>query len=134
MEAIFLELRDEQIRRKISRLPTALERATRGTLTDGAALIMRDLTTYPPETAESTYERTFALRRSWGSRIDSGGLELRAVIHSDSNTAPYNRFVQDEADQAKVHQDRWPTTQGVGRNRQRQILDMFGARVRDELR
>lgn len=113
-----------------------LARAIRGALNDATALLLRDLSTYPPQRSGSTYVRTGTLRRSWSrTPVTGSGLALRAEVGSNANIAPYNRDVQDEAKQAGVHRGRWTNTvQGVTRSRTEDIRRMFEARVQAELR
>lgn len=132
---ISIRIDSADVRRLLRQSPAGLGRALRGTINDVTALLLRDLSTYPPQRVGSTYARTNTLKRSWSrTPVTGSGLALRAEVGSNENIAPYNRKVQDEAEQARVHRGRWTNTvQGVARDRERTAQDMFEARVRVEL-
>jgi hypothetical protein len=75
------------------------------------------------------YKRTNTLYRSWSTVLKGGGAELVGGVVSNGNIAPYNRYVQDATLQAKIHQDRWDTVQAIGRRSEREVQDIFAARI-----
>jgi hypothetical protein len=79
--------------------------------------------------ADLRYKRTNTLYRSWSTVLKGGGAELVGGVVSNSNIAPYNRYVQDATLQAKIHQDRWSTVQGIARRSEREVQDIFAARI-----
>ena len=73
--------------------------------------LVAQLTVYPPPPPNSTYTRTYALQRGWERAVpilDNDGAVMRLI-----NAVSYEPFVQDNASQADVHQDRWQTTQQI---------------------
>lgn len=54
---------------------------------------------------------------------------IRGRVGSDGNIAPYNRWVQDEERQARVHRGRWVTLQASMRRREQAIQRLFERRV-----
>jgi hypothetical protein len=133
MANVALEIDDSDVRRMLASSPAKLDRAMRGAMNDATALLLRDLQTYPPERSGQTYRRTRTLGRAWSREITGQGLDMTGIVGSNGNMAPYNREVQDYANQAKIHRGRWPTIQGVTANRERTIQGMFDARFRQEL-
>jgi hypothetical protein len=61
--------------------------------------------------------------------LKGGGAELIGGVVSNGNIAPYNRYVQDATRQARIHQDRWDTVQAIGRRSEREVQDIFAARI-----
>lgn len=134
MANISLDINDTDARRMLSGAPDKIARALTAAHNDATALLLRELSTYPPLRSGSTYKRTGTLRRSWSRRIEGSGLEQRAIVGSNSNIAPYNRAVQDEEEQRPAFRGRWTNTvQGVMRRNQQAILEMYQARIRQEL-
>jgi hypothetical protein len=79
--------------------------------------------------ADLRYKRTNTLYRSWSTVLKGGGAELVGGVVSNGNIAPYNRYVQDAALQAKIHQDRWIPVQSIARRSEREVQDIFAARI-----
>jgi hypothetical protein len=79
--------------------------------------------------ADLRYKRTNTLYRSWSTVLKGGGAELVGGVVSNGNIAPYNRYVQDATRQARIHQDRWDTVQAIGRRSEREVQDIFAARI-----
>jgi hypothetical protein len=75
------------------------------------------------------YRRTNTLYRSWATVLRGGGAELVGGVVSSGQIAPYNRYVQDAAYQASIHQGRWETAQAIGRRSEAQIQGIFAARI-----
>lgn len=58
----------------------------------------RHIATYPPQRLrKSNYRRTGTLKRSWSKKVVAGGNKVQGIVGSNSNVAPYNRFVQGPA-------------------------------------
>lgn len=128
-----IQIDDSEVQELLDKSPASLDRAMRGGMNDSTALLLRDLQTYPPERSGQTYRRTRTLGRSWSREIQGQGLEMRGIVGSNENMAPYNREVQDYERQARVHRGRWSTVQGVSANRERTVQGMFDARFKAEL-
>ena len=55
----------------------------------------RHIAVYPPQRLhKSNYRRTGTLKRSWSSKVSAAGNKVQGIVGSNSNIAPYNRFVQ----------------------------------------
>lgn len=68
-----------------------VNRLMRDVTADGQRLIA----TYPPQRLRKTrYRRTGTLKRSWSRKIRRRGNDLTGEVGSNSNIAPYNRYVQ----------------------------------------
>lgn len=72
----------------------------------GSRRLEQRLTAYPSAPAGSSYQRTYQLKRGWGSRFTRSG---RGVVSETSNDTPYVQWVQGEEMQARVHRGRWGT-------------------------
>lgn len=93
--------------------PERINRALWLGATDATIYVEKQLRTYPTERSGSHYKRTGTLRRSWSRTVTGTGTDVVGRVSSSGNIAPYNREVQDQAWQARIHQDLWPTAQGV---------------------
>lgn len=93
-------------------------------LDEGALWMYERLTTYPPERAGQTYERTFDLLDSWD--ITGGGLEWRIA----SEGVEYNVLVQDADEQGWMHAGRWATYQRVAEEGERRIQSDIEKRLK----
>jgi hypothetical protein len=112
--------------------PARINRAMRAALNDSTAVLLRDMRQYPAQRPGSTYRRTKTLFKSWSRRPPEGvGLDMYAVVGSDSGAAPYNIRVQHPDFQAAVHVGRWQTTRTVQRARQDDIQRFFDVRMRE---
>lgn len=119
----------------LNNAPAGLASALNGTLNDASALMLRELRTYPPQRAGSSYVRTKTLDRSWSRQFSGSGLDRSVVVGSNENIAPYNREVQDAERQAKVHKGRWRNTvQEVTRRNERNVSNMLEERAQAEIR
>jgi hypothetical protein len=76
------------------------------------------------------YKRTNTLYRSWQPVLRGEGADLTGGVVSSGQIAPYNRYVQDAAYQARIHQGRWDTVQVIGERSTAQINEMFANRIR----
>lgn len=129
-----IRIDDSEVRDLINRTPAKLNDAMRGGMNDATALLLRELQLYPPAPPNSTYKRTRVLSNSWHREIEESGLQIRGIVGSNQNIAPYNRWVQDEEVQAPFHRGRWTNTaQEVLRRNEQNIRGMFSARVRAAL-
>jgi len=128
-----IRIDDSEVRDLINRAPAKLSDAMLGGMNDATALVLRELKTYPPPPPNSTYKRTRSLSNSWHKEIEGSGLQIRGIVGSNQNIAPYNRWVQDEDVQAEVHRGRWQTAQDVLQRNEQNIRGMFSARVRAAL-
>lgn len=130
-----IEIQDVEVRQMLTRAPRQIERATRLAMGDALRHLLRQMKMYPPQRRGSTYKRTNTLKDSWSSRIDGRGAALTGIVGSNSNTAPYNRLVQDATRQAGVHRGRWTNTvQAVSERSRDDINRMFQNRLAAELR
>ena len=75
------------------------------------------------------YKRTNTLYRSWNTILKGRGAEITGGVSSSGQIAPYNRYVQDEERQARIHQGRWDTAQTIGKRSERPIQGIFQRRI-----
>lgn len=116
------------------RMPQRVEAAILGTMEDSASMFLATMKRYPTQRPGSTYKRTGTLMRSWSSRPAtrfSGGWQK--IIGSNSNIAPYNRYVQDRDRQARIHRGRWQTAQDVAEQSYSQVQRFADQRFRAAL-
>ena len=133
MTTVTIEIESRQVIGYLQQAPVRINRAMRAAMEDATVLIHRQMQTYPPQRAGSTYKRTNTLRASWFRRISGQGNELVGEVVSSGNTAPYNRLVQDADRQAAVHRGRWTNTaQEVQRRTAPTIQRYFDRRLREE--
>ena len=133
MTTVTIEIESRQVIGYLQSAPTRINRAMRAAMEDATVLIHRQMQTYPPQRAGSTYKRTNTLRASWFRRISGQGNEITGEVVSSGNTAPYNRLVQDADRQAAVHRGRWTNTaQEVQRRTTPTIQRYFDRRLREE--
>lgn len=129
-----VDVQSDDVRRLLRQSPAAAGRAVGGAINDISALHLRELKTYPDQRAGSSYVRTRTLARSWNRQIGGSGLSQWALVGSNGNMAPYNRRVQDETQQARIHHQTWreKTVQAVERNTHRQTSTFLQRRVDTE--
>jgi len=133
MTTVTIEIESRQVIGYLQSAPTRINRAMRAAMEDATVLIHRQMQTYPPQRAGSTYKRTNTLRASWFRRISGQGNEIVGEVVSSGNTAPYNRLVQDQTQQASIHRGRWSNTvQEVQRRTTPTIQRYFDRRLREE--
>jgi len=134
MTTVTIEIESRQVIGYLQQAPVRINRAMRAAMEDATVLIHRQMQTYPPQRAGSTYKRTNTLRASWFRPPISGqGNEITGEVVSSGNTAPYNRLVQDLTRQARLHRGRWSNTaQEVARRNERTIQRYFDRRLREE--
>lgn len=122
------------IKPKGARINTAsltldLQNAMRDVTSDGQRLAAR----YPPQTLrKSGYRRTGTLKRSWSSRVRTRTGSIVGEVGSNSNIAPYNRFVQGrKGQQARIfRRTRWTTVDDL----EKVMQDDLNERVEEILR
>lgn len=133
MTTVTIEIESRQVIGYLQQAPVRINRAMRAAMEDATVLIHRQMQTYPPQRAGSTYKRTNTLRASWFRRISGQGNEITGEVVSSGNTAPYNRLVQDQTQQASIHRGRWGNTaQEVQRRTTPTIQRYFDRRLREE--
>ena len=131
MADVSIAIDGDKVIRRLNATPRQINIANRQAMEDSMVLLLRDQRTYPRPPANTTYKRTLALQKSWSYEIKQGVDTIRGRVGSNPNTAPYNRYVQDEAMQARVHAQRWTNTiQGTLRARQTTIEGFFEERLR----
>lgn len=73
------------------KLLEAIHKGVRDTVVEG----QRFIADYPPQSLTKTgYRRTNALKRSWSHSVKKDGNRIEGIVGSNSNMAPYNRWVQ----------------------------------------
>ena len=133
MTTVTIQIDSREVRTLLNRAPERINRALRSAMDDSTVLLLRELQTYPPQRSGSTYKRTGTLRRSWQRRVTSEGNTIAGEVVSSGNMAPYNRLVQDQTQQARIHRGRWTNTaQETARRNERTIQRYFDRRLRDE--
>ena len=133
MTTVTIDIDSRAARLLLTRAPQRIDRALRAAMEDSTVLLLREQQTYPPQRTGSTYKRTNTLRRSWSRRIRQEGSELVGEVGSNSNIAPYNRYVQDQMQQASIHRGRWSNTvQETSRRNSATIQRYFDRRLREE--
>ena len=133
MTTVTIQIDSRETRLILLRAPQRIDRALRAAMKDSTALLLREQQTYPPQRTGSTYKRTNTLRRSWSRRIRREGSELVGEVGSNENMAPYNRYVQDQTQQALIHRGRWSNTvQETSRRNSATIQRYFDRRLREE--
>lgn len=120
---------DHQVRALLDQMPSRIDYALRGAVTDATVYLLNQMRTYPPQRPGSAYRRTNTLKGSWSRRIEGTGADITGIVESNGNAAPYNRRVQDREMQARVHQGRWQTAQGVAERSGEAINEMLRARI-----
>jgi len=133
MTTVTIQIETRQVIGYLQSAPHRIDRAMRAAMEDSTVLLLREMRVYPPQRAGSTYKRTGNLRRSWLRRIVDENGSVTGEVVSSGNTAPYNRRVQDQEQQAAVHRGRWTNTaQEVQRRNQATIQRYFDRRLREE--
>ena len=134
MTTVTIQIETRQVIGYLQSAPHRIDRAMRAAMEDSTVLLLREMRVYPPQRPGSTYKRTQTLKRSWFRlpvRTANGTIEGGVV--SSGDTAPYNRRVQDQEQQAEIHRGRWTNTaQEVQRRNQATIQRYFDRRLREE--
>lgn len=95
-----------------------------------------DITKYPAELPNQSYERTGIYGRSW-QVIDNGGLSFRLVGEARQKGRDYTKWVSGLADgtsQARVHRGRWKKIQDMIDNALKRIVRFTTQDLRDVIR
>ena len=133
MTTVTVQIDSRETRLMLLRAPQRIDRALRAAMEDSTVLLLREQQTYPPQRTGSTYRRTNTLRRSWSRRIRQEGSGIVGEVGSSGNTAPYNRYVQDQTQQANIHRGRWTNTaQETARRNESTVQRYFDRRLREE--
>ena len=133
MTTVTIQIDSREARLLLTRAPQRIDRALRAAMEDSTVLLLREQQTYPPQRTGSTYKRTNTLRRSWSRRIYRDGSGIVGEVGSSGNTAPYNRYVQDQTQQATIHRGRWTNTaQETARRNTTTVQRYFDRRLREE--
>jgi hypothetical protein len=155
---IHIVVNDGQVRRDLDRMPPAITNALRFATEDTTLYWQRIVKTYPPppDAIQGTaanpvrftamgravsfmarrregYVRTGTLGRSW-TMPDSRRVEVSPTVvtgrtSSSGNIAPYNRYVQDAAYQARIHQGRWEPIQATMQRTAPQVQRFYANRL-----
>jgi hypothetical protein len=134
MAEVTIRIDSAQVEALLDRGPRRVNDALRLGMEDAAALLLRTMKTYPPAISGSSYRRRNILLDSWSRDIQGSGISIRAEITSSGYIAPYNRYVQDREQQARVHRGRWITVQSAAERNAAGINRMFATRLRNALR
>jgi len=124
----------------LDRMPEALGSETEQVIDRALMLAQGKLAIYPPALPLSRYRRTGLLGQLWAGathrvRRVTGGAGRMYVEGSIQNARPGIERVQDEDDQAWVHQGRWRTVQQILADLEPEIerlLQQAGDRVVNE--
>lgn len=127
---ITITIDDSEVRSMLNRIPERIEWAMRAAMNDSTSLLLRDMRDYPTQVPGTEYKRTDTLKGSWTREITGSGLNITGRVGSNANEAPYNRYVQDDTLQARVHQGRWQTVQSVTKERENTVRGFFETRIR----
>lgn len=126
-------INDRDVRRLLTTAPGQITEALRLGTEDTTLYWQRLVKTYPAQRT-STYRRTGTLGRSWTSpdsrRVEVVGTTVQGRVSSSGYIAPYNRYVQDEELQARVHQGTWETIQAVMGRTASQVERFYEDRLR----
>lgn len=134
---ISITVDDNNVPRDLERVGSAS--GWRKPMTMSLALLQDDIAEYPAPPPNSSYRRLGNLGRAWTSaqyeiHADTGG--VTGVIGNavrDRRGRAYGPYVQDEDDQAWMHQDRWRTDAQVADRNTRAIVRIWAAWMDDRL-
>ena len=133
MTNVTIQIDSRETRLMLLRAPSRIDRALRAAMEDSTTLLLREQQTYPTQRTGTAYKRTGTLRRSWSRRVSREGTAIVGTVGSSGNTAPYNRYVQDQTQQASIHRGRWTNTaQETARRNESTIQRYFDRRLREE--
>ena len=133
MTTVTIQIDSRETRLMLLRAPQRIDRALRAAMEDSTTLLLREQQTYPPQRTGSTYVRQNILRKSWSRDIQHEGSTLVGIVGSNEHIAPYNRYVQDQTQQAEIHRGRWSNTvQETARRNSATIQRYFDRRLREE--
>lgn len=105
--------------------------ALRRGINQATKIVQDEAEVYPKKRPGQRYIRTFNLRRSWNNRrVTVRASTVEGRVYSNTNTAPYNAYVQHPRYQAWMHRGRWQTTDDIARKKQKEVARL----VEDEVR
>lgn len=110
-----------ELNRKLEELEQAVGQMTDPT-SDALELLRKRMQEYPAPPPGSTYERTFNLKNSWQETVIISGTTLIGNLFSN---VPYGPYVQDEEQQAGIHQGRWQTIQSVLEEQEQATVNLY---------
>ena len=134
MTNVTIQIDSRETRLMLLRAPSRIDRALRAAMEDSTTLLLREQQTYPAQRTGTAYKRTNTLKRSWHRPpIKREGGAIVGEVASSGQTAPYNRYVQDQTQQASIHRGRWTNTaQETARRNGATIQRYFDRRLREE--
>lgn len=108
-----------------------LQRLMTKTVAEGNRFIAR----YPPQRLKkSGYVRTGTLKRSWSFRVRNERRRIIGTVGSNSNIAPYNRFVQGKRQRRLFRGAGWKNVNTLEARMVKQLIggsdDIMGRAVR----
>lgn len=89
---------------------------------EALSLLLERMQFYPAPPPNSTYERTGDLKASWQQTLIISSSSLTGRVFTN---IPYGPYVQDEENQAGIHQGRWQTVQSVVKEEEGNILNLY---------
>lgn len=110
-----------ELRRKLDELEKIVGQLDDPT-SDALELLKKRMQEYPAPPPGSTYDRTFELKNSWQETVILSGTTLIGNLFSN---VPYGPFVQDEQEQAGIHQGRWQTIQSVIEEQEKNAVNLY---------
>ena len=109
----------KQLERRLGKLGTA--KSLLPSMQEAAFLLQRDLKQYPEQASGSKYKRTNTLKRGWAGKAELRGNRARGIVGTN---VPYAPYVQEKAEQSKIHRRRWAhhTTAYIAEKRTGEII------------
>ncbi len=96
-----------------------MQRLMTKTVADGKRFIAR----YPPQRLRASgYKRTGTLKRSWSFKVNNEGRRIVGIVGSNSNIAPYNRFVQGKRQRRLFRGAGWKNVNTLEARMTRQLI------------
>ncbi len=113
------------------RLQIQVQDLMRDTVANGNRFIAR----YPAQKLRKTkYRRTNTLKRSWSFRVRQGGRDITGEVGSNSNIAPYNKYVQGRRPVRIFRQAGWKNVQDLEERMVREFNDGLDAIIQEHTR
>jgi hypothetical protein len=115
-----------EVQAKIKALGNGIQPALRSVSGQARRLLVQDLSAYPPERSDQTYQRTGELGRGWerATPLDQGqGFQL-------VNPSEHARWTQGD-DQAWMHKGRWRTARQIAHEHTEEILALYEDALRE---
>ncbi len=96
-----------------------LQKLMTNTVAEGNRFIAK----YPPQRlTKSGYKRTNTLKRSWSFRVRNEGRRIVGTVGSNSNIAPYNKFVQGKTQRRLFRGAGWRNVNSLEARMTRQLI------------